>query len=104
MKSFSLVIVNALLALAGAAIAVFTVKDLKVTNYCYTHLSYYFVLATFILWACITVGFMWQRRPDLRSFLSRYAPLLILAAILCSVIFLSVKPALRILNDEANLV
>jgi len=88
-----------LVALASGAIGTLPSKELCLTLF--EHVSYYFLLILFLLWALRLATCLTERWPGL---LRRHCPALILSMLLMVLVFLAAPPRFKVLADEANLI
>lgn len=91
------------LALAAFALAFITVKNEPLMAKWYTKSAYYFMTLMVFVWAHSIVRCLKTESFDAAVFLRRHAKPFLWALALCAVIGVSVKPMLRVLSDETNL-
>ncbi len=69
----------------------------------FSHLGYYFILLLVLLWIWFLIQMLRNAGFSARGFLRRHAVGILVSAGLTTAVFASVRPALRILSDETNL-
>ena len=93
---------GAALALATTTTVALSLLDVARMSRLFGQGSYYLMLASVGLWAHSLA--LAARRLDVLAWLRRHRGGLLAAGTLTLVLFLSIKPALRVLSDEANLI
>jgi len=69
----------------------------------FIHTSWYIITLLMAIWMLALVRFYLEYKAEIKTRIKSSLPGLIVSAILAVIIFVSVPPALRVLNDEVNL-
>lgn len=92
------------LAVSGVFFALMTVARPPFLHACFLKASFYIMLLLVFSFAAAVRHVLQEEKPAVRQFFAGHGAGLVLSFALAAVIFLSVKPYFRILDDEANLV
>jgi hypothetical protein len=94
----------ALLLGTFVSLLITTLVNQDVMRILFVHSSYYFISAIVIVWICFSANFLKVIEFNFFNFIREYWIGILAAFFLVMFVFLSVKPAFRVLSDEANLV
>jgi hypothetical protein len=70
---------------------------------CFIHASYYIITLLVFVWLLTLLRFYREYNSEIRTKIKSSLPGLIFSVVLAVIIFVSVRPGLRVLNDEINL-
>ena len=105
MKSFSLArIFLVLLPVVSVTALAFTIFNRSTMKFLFIHGSYYLVGAMVLTWAYYLGRYLKAGNFSLRKFFFRFWPGLAVAFGLTLLVFFTVKPGYRVLNDETTLI
>jgi len=103
MRKITLPAINIILILLAAGLAVSTFFNRHLMKILFSYTAYYLIFILFIIWGITLARCIFIYKPDIRQFLKKNFPGILLALVLTTVIFISVESSMRVLSDQANL-
>jgi len=101
MKSNEKIVLYITSILIGLSIAVFTFLDRDLMKEWFLRGGYYLILLLVVVWVFTVLRTLSYEK--VRAFLYKSWDAVLVALIICTIIFVSVKPMFRVLSDETNL-
>jgi hypothetical protein len=89
--------------LAAVLLSLLSVINLRIMNFCFSHFSYYLMLALFVWWLVASFLYAKESGAAAGAFWRAYGWGILLSFALAGVVFVSVRSDFRILADETNL-
>jgi len=96
-------IISILFIFAALLLALATAVNQSFMVACYVNVSYYLTALLVFLWFAVLFGHTTVSKPDVKEFFRQYGLGILFCFILTAMIFITVKPYFRVLDDEANL-
>ncbi len=103
-KNNYLLLINVILIIAAAVIALKTITPLETAKKAYSSASYYIIFALVAAWVLQWIYWMELKSISFGSLLRREWKNILFCLLVAGIVFVSVKPYFRILADETNLV
>lgn len=94
---------NRLLVMAAPLLYFATFLNTDFARNFYSYGGYYLICGLFILWIISIMQCAWHEKFSIKSWLSSYKIGILVSIVIIAVVFLSIKPILRVLADETNL-